>query len=396
MDWRRLIGLRGKTTGTQPPAWLRQGGAIASWPYPEREAVPPGASLVLTAAVRRIADLYREADLTAVRGDRPLPDHPALELLAAPNPYYDGSQLDELIVWGLITDGNAYLLWDEAARRLWWLDPRKVEPKSDDPNVPLTRYEYRPGGEAVSIAPERMIHLRRGCDPGNPAKGSSPVRNLGSDLQLEKACAEFGAAVVGNMGVPSVAISPKQGEAVLPTPEQNRELKLRWQSETAGRNKGNVVVLPFPVDIERLMLSPDDLSVGGLMGQTVSRICAAIGVDPMCLGLPSESKTYSNYEQALEALVRQVVTPLQETVARQLTDQLVRRILRDDRTELVWDRSGVYVLQDDEAAKRDSAARLYQSGVATLNEARALIGLPPVRGGDVPAGGRLAGLGGGL
>jgi phage portal protein BeeE len=144
------------------------------------------------------------------------------------------------------------------------------------------------------------------------------------------------------------------------------------------------------------MLSPDDLSVGGLMGQTVSRICAAIGVDPMCLGLPSESKTYSNYEQALEALVRQVVIPLQETVARQLTDQLVRRILRDDRTELVWDRSDVYVLQDDEAAKRDSAARLYQSGVATLNEARALIGLPPVRGGDVPAGGRLAGLGGGL
>jgi HK97 family phage portal protein len=377
--WERLLGK--KSFGTQAPPYLRQGGAFSFWPYPDRPAPRPEESLALAASVRRITDLYCEARLTAYVGDREEPNHPAVQLLEAPNPFYDGEQLSELVVWSLLTDGNAYLLVTDD-RRIYWLDPSRVEPKTDDPRLLVTRYEYREAGAARSLRPDSILHLRRGCDPKNPAKGWSPVKTIASDIQLESACSEYGAAVVANMGVPSVAIAPKSGETLPPTPEQNAQLKLRWQSETAGRNRGNVVVMPFPVDIKELQLSPDKLNPGRLLEQATDRICAAIGIDPMVVGLPSSRQTYSNYEQALDAAVRQVVIPLQATVAKQLTRQLVVRTLGDRRAELGWDRSEVAALQDDAAMLRESAARIYQAGVATLNEARAIAGLPPIRGGD--------------
>ena len=348
--------------------------------------VPPEGSLVASAAIRKLARLHLESPLLVRRPDGDPEDHPALDILANPNPWYDGDALWHAVIHSISVDGNAYLLKLRGPKKrivgLAWLDHRRTAPASDN-DTPLTHYLFRVGGTAHRLIREDVIHLRVGLDVMNPAKGWSPLRNAGDDLALESATLGYATALVGNMGVPSVAISPKAGDIAEPTPEQNRLLKLRWQEETTGASRGKVVVLPFPVDIKEMTLSPDKLDLGQLRNVPVERICAALDVDPMVLGLPSANKTYSNLQAALEALLRMTVIPDQISLDRQMTIQLLRAEYAETDRAFDRDRSQIWVMQDDYAALSTRVVAQHMAGLTTINEARAELGLPPVERGDV-------------
>ena len=381
MNWSKLKQYLGFGTVRVAPVGL----AGSSWAMPGAAAVPPEGSLVACAAIRKIARLHLESPLVVtVPGGEPEP-HPALQLLAEPNPWYDGDALWHAVIHSISVDGNAYLLKLRGPKKrivgLAWLDHRRTSPATDN-DTPVSHYVHRRGGESYRLDRADLVHLRVGLDVNNPAKGYSALRNAGDDLALEAATVGYATALVGNIGVPSVAISPKEGGMVDPTPDQRQELKVRWQQETTGSNRGNVVVLPFPVDIRELSLTPDKLDLGHLRSVPVERICAALDVDPMVLGLPSSNKTYSNLQAALEAVVRMTVIPDQVTLDRQLTAQILRAEFGEPARVFDRDRSHVWVLQDDLAALSARVVAEHNAGLTTINEARASLGLEPVPRGD--------------
>jgi hypothetical protein len=117
----------------------------------------------------------------------------------------------------------------------------------------------------------------------------------------------------------------------------------------------------------------------------VARICSAMGLSPMVLGLPDPGKTYSNYREAQRAAWINAVIPLHDLIADTLTERggLLERFDRSGRLELCWDYSNVEALAEDQKEQAQRATLLFEKGISTRNESRAMVGLPPVEDGDV-------------
>src|SRR6185369_17872154 len=106
----------------------------------------------------------------------------------------------------------------------------------------------------------------------NMRKGLSPLaaayRAVGWDNEAET----FGATLLKNMGIPGVAITPKDAEFQI-QPEQADLLKAMWRERFTGDYRGEPIVPSLPVDIQKIALSPEELSLDHMARTPVNRIC---------------------------------------------------------------------------------------------------------------------------
>jgi len=339
---------------------------------------------IVASGIAFLSKLFAEAPLIieAKTGDKwePLGDHTLVSIIDQPNPWYDGSVLWMGTLLSLVIDGNAY--WLKIRNNtgevggLVYVSHTQVWPKTSDTTKLVTHYEYTSldGGAPIPIKVEDIVHLRTGIDPAYPAKGFSALRAALREVVTDNEASNYSAAILANSGVPSVALIPK-GETGEITPEQRDRLKLRWRMETTGDARGNVVMMPFEVEVKELTITPEKLAIDKLRTVPVERICSALGIDPMAIGLSSANKTYSNYKEALEAVVRLTVMPLKTIVAKQLTKQVLKDDFKEDNTRCAWDYSDVWVLQDDINELWKTASSAYMAGVVTRADARNLLGL---------------------
>ena len=340
---------------------------------------------VVAAGVSFLSRLFAEAPLTveAMKGDKwePLDSHPLVDLIDSPNPWYDGSVLWMGTLLSLVIDGNAYWLKirnnANEVGGLAYVSHTQVVPKTSDRTRLVTHYEYTPldGGTPIPITIDGIVHLRTGIDPAYPAKGFSALRAALREVVTDNEASNYSAAILANSGVPSVAIIPRGDAPDGLTPEKRDQLKYRWRMDTTGDARGNVVMMPFDVEIKELTITPEKLAIDKLRTVPVERICAAMGIDPMVIGLSSANKTYSNYKEALEAVVRLTVMPLKTIVAQQITKQVIKADYKEDTTRCAWDYSNVWVLQDDIGELWKTASTAYMAGVVTRADARNLLGL---------------------
>ena len=66
-----------------------------------------------------------------------------------------------------------------------------------------------------------------------------------------------------------------------------------------------------PIEVTTPGFTPEQLVLDKVRSIPVSRIGAALGFDPMVIGLSSEQKTYSNLGEALEAAYELNIVPTQ-------------------------------------------------------------------------------------
>lgn len=142
---------------------------------------------------------------------------------------------------------------------------------------------------------------------------------------------------------------------------------------------GRMLVLPLGGKLEAPGYSPQDMALDSLRNVPTGRICGALGLDPMVLGLPSENKTYANYEEANEAAIETALLPLKRVVARTLT----RQALKEPKRRCFWDYSEVRALQDDVDALYKRVVDAYAKGAIMRSEAKQMLGLPHEKGDQV-------------
>ena len=289
-----------------------------------------------------------------------VPAHPMI-MAFEHGPYYDHSVLlhGSLISW--MSAGVAY--WYKVRSRsglvvgFAYIPHFLIRPMSDkynqDGSKLISYFEYTPyGGTPVDLDPADVVYLRAGVDPKNPMMGLSPLAGVFASIGNDRESDLLTAALLQNAGIPGLVISPKDGEAKM-TPEQREDFKFRWRDNTTGSNAGMPNLMSFPVNVSMLGFSPDDLALDKTRADAVARICSGIGLDPMVLGLPSSSKTYSNYGEAIEAAYEGALLPLMQIWGIQVGYQCLDPNSGDfldvrpgDR--LGWDTSKVRALQDDE------------------------------------------------
>jgi len=314
-----------------------------------------------------------------------VPNHALENIIKFPNPYYDGHTLWLGTLLSFVVDGNAY--WYKLYSRsgklagFIYLPHMYVDPSNekDNPsgNELVTGYWYNnPSGNRVWIKKDRIVHFRHGIDPECMGRGLSPLKACLREICTDNEAGTYAAAILRNMGVPGALLAPKN---VLPRQEsrdQRKRLKTQWNETFRGEGRGSVMVAPFPIEVLDIAINPESLMLDKMVEHPVSRICAAVGLDPMVMGFHSSNKTYSNYKEAFEAAYRTCIMPMKQAFADQLTAQMLRVEFKEEATEVSWDYTGVWALERDIDKLWERVTKAFVGGVIKRSEGKNILGQP--------------------
>lgn len=310
------------------------------------------------------------------------------DILETPNPFFTDVELEMASVIDLIFDGNAYLrkIRDEDTNKpimLFWMPSWTCEPKwdNDRPNIFITHYEYKPDPmlKGEEIPPEDVIHISWFRDPMNPRKGISPIKSLLREVYADEKAANFVSALLRNMGLPGIVLSPADNETTEPlTDDDVRATKQQFMNIAGGDNIGAVVVMDAEMKIDKITFSPEELDLAAIRHVSEERVASVLGLYPEILGLGSGNDT-SDFTEMLETSYQSTVMFIQRLFQTKLKKDLLsefvsRFTLR--RLSVVYDNTNVAILSRlmNEKAKRFGLGVLY--GWTEVAEARFEFGMP--------------------
>lgn len=384
-------------------------------------------SSIVAASLNWIARTFPEAPLTVsgVDGEGQLEKvrrHLLTDLVNRPNPYFTGRVLWMATVTDYNVSGDAYWLKvrdeDGVPVELWWVPSWSMTPKGDpaDPSVFIDHYAYQPGGgEAIRVPVSDVVHFRFGVDPQNMRVGLSPLASVLREVWTDDEAARFTAAILGNMGVPGLVISPDQQGRI--RREDAADAKEKFRGLVSGERRGEPIVMTSATRIEQFGFSPEQLNLRELRRVPEERVSAVLGVPAVVAGLGAglDRSTFTNMGEARDMAYESGIIPTQTMFADEIRFQLLPDFEDDPHDfDVSFDLSHVRVLQSDRTALTQRAVANLVAGAATLGETRRELGLPvdarhdvfyrpvnvaPVPAADplyVPASAQPAGAGGGV
>ncbi len=269
-------------------------------------------------AVKLIAEAAAALPVVAQDAERRFEAHPALSLLAAPNPGQAGAQLLENFYGHLLLTGDAYM---EAAGEGAGGGPRELYVLRSDrmrvipgPDGWPEGYEYAVGARkhVFDMRGERapVLHVRS-FHPTDDHYGLSPLNAAAAAIDVHNSAAAWSKALLDNAARPSGAIVYKgvDGHGALAADQYARLVDELEANHQGARNAGRPMLLEGGLDWKPMGFSPSDMEFHRTKEAAARDIALAFGVPPMLLGLPGDN-TYANYAEAHRAFYRLTVLPM--------------------------------------------------------------------------------------
>lgn len=339
-------------------------------------------SAIIMACVNWIARTFPEAPIYLRQRNKDgswdnLYEHSMLELLETPNPFYDGLLLQQATIIDFTIDGNAY--WRKirsGAKRvvqLWWIPSPLIEPKWGYGSTEyITHYEYTPGGLAERVPVEDIVHFRSGLDPNNIRKGLAPLKSLFREVFTDDEAANMTAALLKNVGVPGVVISPDEEKGWLGKAGA-QDIKDWFKEMTTGDRRGEPLVMSIPMKIGEFGFSPQQMDLKALRRIPEERISGVLGVPAIVAGLGAglDRSTYANFAEAREMAYESNMIPSQRIFGSVIKKQLLNEFEDDVALwQVAYDLSEVRVLQEDETKKAERISKMVLGGFVTVADAQ--------------------------
>lgn len=335
-------------------------------------------------AVKLIAEAAAAVPLVLQDSVQRYETHDVLRLIAAPNSAQGRAEFFEALFGQLLLSGDAYL---EAVAgevgapfelHVLRSDRMKVVPGADGWPV---AYEYAVGARKhrfdVSGEVPAVCHIKS-FHPQDDHYGLSPMQAAATALDVHNSASRWSKALLDNAARPSgaIVVHGKDGNATL-GPEQFQRLQDEMEAYHQGaKNAGRPMLLEGGLDWKPMGFSPSDMEFQKTKESAAREIAIAFGVPPMLLGIPGDA-TYANYQEANRAFYRQVVVPLASKVAGKIGDWLASHT--GETVELKPDLDQVAAL----AVERDAQwSRVASADFLSIDEKRALLGLPPLSAED--------------
>ena len=327
--------------------------------------------------------LYRPVDSQQAE---PVEDHPVIHLMAQPDPMIMGS-----LFWGWVIQdyklfGNTYLRKIRSTTRgvvtaLQFLPQDMVRPVGNGVN-PLTHYVYTTDGRSFDIPVSDIIHIRYGRDPSDIRIGRAPLTAVLREIATDNTASTTAYGLLANGAMPSLIVGPDAKEtSVDMSMDDARQVKRQLHEDLTGDGSGGIVVMTGAYKMDRVSLTPSELALDSVRRVPEERICSALGINPMVLGLGSglERSTYSNYERAQQAAWEDGMVPLLRTLADAITADLLPEYPETQQGDYVmYDLETVRALADDMQAEAVRAEKLYKAGIIDRAEAKRIAGLEAV------------------
>ena len=342
----------------------------------------------VTACLNVLATSFAEPPLQVVKRDQVFGDreinytHPLAELLRRPNPFMSHNLLSHYIVVALNTNGDAFLYKNKNVRgqvvELIPLMPHLVEVRGNEQKL-ITHYEYytHGKGEFVKIDVEDMVHIRQGIDTNDHRRGHAPLKSVLREILGDESAGQFTTALLNNMAVPGVVLTPRSDGYGGPTKEEAESISAMYKEKFGGANRGAPMVLSGAMNVEVVSFTPDQMKLAELRRIPEERVSAVLGVPAILAGLGAglNSATYNNTKELKEFFTEQKLVPMWRTVANELTHQLLVPDFGDKNLMYDYDIQSVRALQTDVDNLYKRVNMGVSGGWITIGEARQVVGL---------------------
>lgn len=339
----------------------------------------------VAACQRWVNDNFSEPTLIVQERDREgewqtLADHPLLEQLAAPNPYYGTDELNSGTNTSLAVSGDGYWIKARSPSRrkmeLYWAPYWEIVPKwSTSGTSYIDYYDHVVDGRKQRIEVEDIVHFRRGLSPTNVRHGQALLEPFLREICADNSGATYRAATLRNFGWPRVVLMPGDEGATLDDP-QSTAIKQFWRENSSGEEAGSALVSSLRFEVKELTLKPDDMALDVMLRIPEGRICAAFGLPPAVVGLAvgEDQRTYANMAVMDRFAYRNCLVPLQKIHAKTLTKQLLPDFGGKPNQRVWFDYSGVEAMNEETNSKANRAVKLFMGGLITRNEGRRMVG----------------------
>jgi HK97 family phage portal protein len=274
--------------------------------------------------------------------DAPAEKGEMLQLLNKPNVETGGAQFRTGLVLSLMLTGDAFVLPVMGLRgvaELWYLPPWSVSVVADPSTGRLKEYKHWSAGGVKTYLPDELIHIRDGVDPSNELRGWSGIRSVLAEIMTDEEATRYTFWILKNLGLAGLILSLKDPTKTELDEDTADEITARVRAATTGSSRGGVVVLTAAMEAMTPGIKPDQMALSSIRTDIERRICAATGIPSVVAGLGEDPK-YDNWDAAVLAAYDQVMIPLWELIAEELTiglDKYLpeghRLILNSDRVE---------------------------------------------------------------
>jgi HK97 family phage portal protein len=235
--------------------------------------------------------------------------------------------------------------------------------------------------EIRHLAPGDFLHLKM-LPSTSELAGESPLTRVSPALALAVQIIDSAGQIIQNGANPGALLIAPGGMK----PESRDRLRADFaKTFSAGAGKaGATAVLDFDAKIERLPTVESTLADAhvALAKFGIAEVARAYGVPLSLLAETSDTNRSTAAEEARQFAIFGV-----QPLAKQVADALTQFLLTED--EIVAGQSVVIDLRDALLGygqeRAQYASTLVNSGLATRNELRDLLGLPDIEGGDTLA-----------
>lgn len=304
--------------------------------------------------------------------------HPFLDLLEHPNPLYE---MTSSAVWRLneiylMLVGESFMLVerDEYERpvELWNVPPHwvKMTPYLGNPGYQITS----PGGLAMTVSADDMFVMKQ-LNPLDPyARGLGVAESIADEVEIDEYAAKFQKRFFYNDATPpTVFIMPDA------TRDQLDTFMAGWNKRYKGvENSHKAAALTGNVTVHELG-NGEGKNLGFLESRLAMRdsVLEHFGVPREIMGI-TENSNRATADAAQYIYAKNVLTPRISNREQALNMQLLAMY---GDASLVWKFDPV--IPYDKEFDKSRALEGWNAGLLTKNEARGLLDMPGIDGGDV-------------
>lgn len=302
-----------------------------------------------------------------------------------PNPYMTSTTFWSTVEYNRNHYGNAYVLIDGAGKdiKLWILPSNDVEVWYDDAkilsDIPDIYYLYSAGGKTYKFGSEEILHF----------KGSNTLDGiLGISVQ-DQLKLTIGGNLKAQKMINKMYESGFTAKAVLQyTGSLNDDLTKTFVSGIEEYAKGkmkdqgieNIIPIPLGSSLTPLNIKLADNQFIEVKQYTSLQIASAFGIKPYQIGDYTKSSYASAEAQQLSFYVETLLY-----IIKQYEEELTYKLLSPEEIDsgLHFKFNVAVILRADLKTQIDTLSTAVNSFIYKPNEARALLDLESVEGGDV-------------
>ena len=302
----------------------------------------------------------------------PIKDKKIVRLFGyAPNDFYTWGDFIDLAVKSYLLSGNTYMTYEKNGSNLemWCLTPpSKVTVVPDRKNY-VTGYMYN---DEVAYKVDEVCHWKNNT-VSNEFYGQSAIKPLLDALILEG---------YGTEDLKSFYENSSVGEGVLTsefplTVEQIDQLRDQFKGLYGQEgSRHSAMIMPNGMTYSNITMSPKDSMLLESLEISEHRVLQSFHLNPLVVG--GKLSTYTTNSRELQQMVfNGAVRPILYSMADNLT-LFFKKLLKNDSIVVTFDFDRIPELADSMSDKAGNAKTLWSTGLATLNEARDMVGLPKV------------------